>query len=128
MNIIPGDKIPVAPMNVRLPAWRVPGCLVAGPGPVPPGRPLLVAHRAGGPWVVGAGRVRRRRPGLRARRRGGRVCGVVTAATRDLMHRMGHASMRAALVYQHANSEREPASDGTAGATGTALARKIIQG
>ncbi|MFY1687328.1 tyrosine-type recombinase/integrase [Plantactinospora sp. WMMB782] len=29
------------------------------------------------------------------------------ASTRDLMHRMGHASMRAALIYQHANSERD---------------------
>ncbi|TDB75218.1 FtsK/SpoIIIE domain-containing protein [Micromonospora sp. KC723] len=28
INIIPGDKIPVAPMNVRLPAWRVPGWLL----------------------------------------------------------------------------------------------------
>ncbi|MFJ8690892.1 FtsK/SpoIIIE domain-containing protein [Micromonospora wenchangensis] len=28
INIIPGEKIPVAPMNVRLPAWRVPGWLL----------------------------------------------------------------------------------------------------
>jgi integrase len=27
------------------------------------------------------------------------------ASTRELMHRMGHASMRAALIYQHATSE-----------------------
>jgi hypothetical protein len=26
---------------------------------------------------------------------------------RELMHRMGHASMRAALIYQHATSERD---------------------
>ncbi len=65
---------------------------------------------------------------------------------------MGHASMRAALTHQHANSERDRAiavgmdrriakqakwrhaakraargtiSDGTAGATGTPMARKI---
>jgi integrase len=29
------------------------------------------------------------------------------ASTRELMHRMGHASMRAALIYQHATSERD---------------------
>jgi integrase len=28
------------------------------------------------------------------------------ASTRELMHRMGHASMRAALIYQHATDER----------------------
>lgn len=28
INVIPGDKIPVAPMNVRLPAWRVPWWLL----------------------------------------------------------------------------------------------------
>ncbi|MGX7676792.1 FtsK/SpoIIIE domain-containing protein [Plantactinospora sp. DSM 117369] len=30
INIIPGEKIPVAPMNMRLPAWRVPGWLLVG--------------------------------------------------------------------------------------------------
>jgi hypothetical protein len=29
------------------------------------------------------------------------------ASTRELMHRMGNASMRAALIYQHATSERD---------------------
>jgi integrase len=29
------------------------------------------------------------------------------ASTRELMHRMGHASMRAALIYQHVTSERD---------------------
>jgi hypothetical protein len=28
-------------------------------------------------------------------------------STRELMHRMGHSSMRAALIYQHATSERD---------------------
>jgi len=28
-------------------------------------------------------------------------------STRELMHRMGHGSMRAALIYQHATSERD---------------------
>jgi S-DNA-T family DNA segregation ATPase FtsK/SpoIIIE len=29
INVIPGDKIPTAPFNVRVPVWRVPGWLVA---------------------------------------------------------------------------------------------------
>ncbi|WP_433288885.1 tyrosine-type recombinase/integrase [Pseudonocardia sp. CA-142604] len=29
------------------------------------------------------------------------------ASTRELMHRMGHGSMRAALIYQHATRERD---------------------
>lgn len=29
------------------------------------------------------------------------------ASTRELMHRMGHASMRAALIYRHASSKRD---------------------
>ncbi|WJK43313.1 FtsK/SpoIIIE domain-containing protein [Solwaraspora sp. WMMA2056] len=28
INIIPGEKVPVAPMNVRLPSWRMPGWLL----------------------------------------------------------------------------------------------------
>jgi integrase len=35
------------------------------------------------------------------------VGGLVGASTRELMHRMGHASMRAALIYQHATSKRD---------------------
>ncbi|WP_301548588.1 site-specific integrase [Micromonospora sp. C95] len=97
------------------------------------------------------------------RHTGNNLAAATGASTRDLMHRMGHASMRAALIYQHANSERDreiadamdrritkqtkratakakqkptkgkkatrparkTASDGTAGATGTPMARKI---
>jgi hypothetical protein len=29
------------------------------------------------------------------------------ASTRELMYRMGHGSMRAALIYQHATSQRD---------------------
>jgi integrase len=29
------------------------------------------------------------------------------ASTRELMHRMGHSTVRAALIYQHANSPRD---------------------
>ncbi|GAB2923091.1 FtsK/SpoIIIE domain-containing protein [Micromonospora polyrhachis] len=28
INVIPGEKVPVAPMNLRLPAWRIPGWLL----------------------------------------------------------------------------------------------------
>ena len=39
------------------------------------------------------------------------TCNTLTAATgastRELMHRMGHASARAALRYQHATRERD---------------------
>ncbi|WP_205809459.1 tyrosine-type recombinase/integrase [Micromonospora sp. HNM0581] len=97
------------------------------------------------------------------RHTGNNLAAATGASTRDLMHRMGHASMRAALIYQHANSERdreiadamdrritkqtkratgkakqkstkgkkvgraarEAAAEGTAGATGTPMARKI---
>lgn len=31
------------------------------------------------------------------------------ASTRELMHRMGHGSMRAALIYQHSSTERDAA-------------------
>jgi integrase len=41
------------------------------------------------------------------RHTGNNLAASTGASTRDLMHRMGHASMRAALIYQHANSERD---------------------
>jgi S-DNA-T family DNA segregation ATPase FtsK/SpoIIIE len=28
INVIPGEKIPTAPLNTRLPAWRIPGWLL----------------------------------------------------------------------------------------------------
>lgn len=120
------------------------------------------------------------------RHTGNNLAAATGASNRDLIHRMGHASMRAALIYQHANSERdreiadamdrrivkqakraaapakvskpkgeaakqnaakekpaahkaakgtkpkrparEAASDGTAGATGTPMARKTKEG
>ena len=40
------------------------------------------------------------------------------ASTRELMARMGHASLRAALIYQHASAERD-------GAIAEALAAQI---
>ena len=38
---------------------------------------------------------------------GQHACAASGASTRELMHRMGHSSMRAALIYQHATSERD---------------------
>ena len=41
------------------------------------------------------------------RHTGNNLAASTGASTRDLMHRMGHSSMRAALIYQHATSERD---------------------
>jgi len=40
------------------------------------------------------------------RHTGNNLAAASGASTRELMHRMGHGSMRAALIYQHATSER----------------------
>ena len=41
------------------------------------------------------------------RHTGNNLAAASGASTRELMHRMGHGSMRAALIYQHATSERD---------------------
>jgi len=41
------------------------------------------------------------------RHTGNTIAAASGASTRELMQRMGHASMRAALIYQHATSERD---------------------
>ncbi len=41
------------------------------------------------------------------RHTGNTLAASARASTRELMHRMGHATMRAALIYQHATSERD---------------------
>ena len=41
------------------------------------------------------------------RHTGNALAAASGASTRELMHRMGHATMRAALIYQHATSERD---------------------
>jgi integrase len=41
------------------------------------------------------------------RHTGNTLAAASGASTRELMHRMGHASMRAALIYQHATSQRD---------------------
>jgi integrase len=40
------------------------------------------------------------------RHTGNHLASKTGASTRELMHRMGHGSMRAALIYQHATDER----------------------
>jgi integrase len=41
------------------------------------------------------------------RHAGNHLAAMSGATTRELMGRMGHASMRAALIYQHATKERD---------------------
>jgi integrase len=41
------------------------------------------------------------------RHTGNTLAAASGASTRELMHRMGQSSMRAALIYQHATSERD---------------------
>lgn len=41
------------------------------------------------------------------RNTGNNLAAAAGASTRELMHRMGHSSMRAALIYQHATSDRD---------------------
>jgi integrase len=41
------------------------------------------------------------------RHTGNNLAAAAGASTRELMHRMGQTSMRAALIYQHATSERD---------------------
>lgn len=41
------------------------------------------------------------------RHTGNSLAAASGASTRELMHRMGHGSMRAALIYQHATGERD---------------------
>ena len=41
------------------------------------------------------------------RHTGNTLAAAAGASTRELMHRMGHVSMRAALIYQHATATRD---------------------
>jgi hypothetical protein len=43
------------------------------------------------------------------RHTGNHFAAISGASTRELMGRMGHASMRGALIYQHRTSERDRA-------------------
>ncbi|MCW2610661.1 MAG: site-specific integrase, partial [Cryptosporangiaceae bacterium] len=41
------------------------------------------------------------------RHTGNTLAAATGASTKELMARMGHASMRAALIYQHASADRD---------------------
>jgi integrase len=43
------------------------------------------------------------------RHTGNTLAALTGASTKELMARMGHASMRAALIYQHASADRDAA-------------------
>ena len=43
------------------------------------------------------------------RHTGNTLAAATGASTKELMARMGHASMRAALIYQHATADRDAA-------------------
>jgi hypothetical protein len=43
------------------------------------------------------------------RHTGNQLAAAAGASTRELMHRMGHGSTRAALIHQHATGERDRA-------------------
>jgi integrase len=67
------------------------------------------------------------------RHTGNTLAAASGASTRELMHRMGHASMRAALIYQHATSERdreiaESMDRRITDQTGQKPAKKSVQG
>jgi integrase len=49
----------------------------------------------------------RRRHNHDLRHTGNTLAATTEASTKELMARMGHASMRAALIYQHATAERD---------------------
>ena len=49
------------------------------------------------------------------RHTGNNLAAASGASTRELMHRMGHGSMRAALIYQHATERAGPRDSGCIG-------------
>lgn len=82
-------------------------------------RSLLFTNALGGPLTRGGFRSTwvkaRERVGLPAfrfhdlRHTGNTLAAATGASTKELMARMGHASMRAALIYQHASADRDAA-------------------
>ena len=118
--VIKATKTPAGVRSVALPAWLVPelahhrdtsaepgstvGYSLAGTGDAAAAelRDDLEAGqgRSGG---AGAGRS----PFPRPQHTGNHFAAASGASTRELMGRMGHASMRAALIYQHRTVERD---------------------
>ncbi len=100
---IPPHLLPV--LAAHLLEHVPPGCELVFPNdkdqPLHRGSFTTVWHRA------------RRRAGLPdfhfhdLRHTGNTLAATTGASTRELMARMGHASMRAAVLYQHATSERD---------------------
>ncbi len=84
---------------------------------VPPGCELVFPNDHGVPLHRGSfttvwhrARERAGLPGFHfhdLRHTGNTLAATTGASTRELMARMGHASMRAAVLYQHATSERD---------------------
>jgi integrase len=84
---------------------------------VPPGCELVFPNRFGAPLQRDAfaknwtrARIAAGMPGFHfhdLRHTGNTLAATTGASTRELMARMGHASMRAAVLYQHATSERD---------------------
>jgi len=84
---------------------------------VPPGCELVfpndhgeALHRGSFTTVWHRARERAGLPGFHfhdLRHTGNTLAATTGASTRELMARMGHASMRAAVLYQHATSERD---------------------
>jgi integrase len=82
-------------------------------------RALVFTNAFGGPLTRGGFRTTwvkaRDRVGLPAfrfhdlRHTGNTLAAATGASTKELMARMGHASMRAALIYQHASADRDAA-------------------
>jgi hypothetical protein len=56
---------------------------------------------------AGAAEVSEVKGGARAHRLGDATGGEAGASLRELMNRMGHSSMRSALIYQHRTAQRD---------------------
>ncbi|HEU0102107.1 MAG TPA: site-specific integrase [Mycobacteriales bacterium] len=84
---------------------------------VPAGCPLVFPNSKGEPInrysfasVWGRAREKAGMPGFHfhdLRHTGNTLAATTGASTKELMHRMGHSSVRAALIYQHATDERD---------------------
>lgn len=88
--------------------------------PDPPAGAVARLHQRRGPAAdarrvpqhLGQGPRARRPAGIRfhdLRHTGNTLAAATGASTKELMARMGHASMRAALIYQHASADRDAA-------------------
>lgn len=117
-QLIKRPKTPAGIRTVAFPMWLVPlieahfrdysalepdGSVFVGPYGKPPARPNFspIWHRA----ITAAGL-----PGVHfhdLRHTGNHFAAMTGASTRELMGRMGHASLDAALIYQHRTASRD---------------------